>query len=194
MKFHSDIDIDFGDRDLLLPYIDVTHASMGDSPNIRRHNTGVYVTDVPYDPIRDCCAINYVAAEERGYMKIDMLNVFVYKYVRDEQHLQMLMQNPDWSMLHDKETFERLIHIGRHYDSMMLMPEPIDSIPRMAMFLSIIRPAKRHLIGKSWAEVASDVWNTTDTGYAFKRSHAVAYAHLVVVHMNLIATGLALQE
>ena len=67
------------------------------------------------------------------------------------------------------------------------MPEAIDSIPRMAMFLSIIRPAKRHLVGKSWKEIALTVWNKpNDDSYFFKKSHAVSYAHLVAVHMNLL--------
>jgi hypothetical protein len=67
------------------------------------------------------------------------------------------------------------------------LPEHLDSIPRMAMFLSIMRPAKRHLIGKTWKEVGIDVWNKpTDNTYYFKKSHAVSYAHLVKVHMNLL--------
>jgi hypothetical protein len=67
------------------------------------------------------------------------------------------------------------------------MPEPVNSIPRMAMFLSVIRPAKRHLIGKPWAEVAKTVWEKpADDSYYFKQAHAISYAHLVVVHMNLI--------
>jgi DNA polymerase III alpha subunit len=55
------------------------------------------------------------------------------------------------------------------------------------MFLSIIRPAKRHLIGQPWAEVAKTIWEKpTDGSYYFKKAHAVSYAHLVVVHMNLL--------
>ena len=45
------------------------------------------------------------------------------------------------------------------------------------MFLSVIRPAKRHLIGLPWAEVAQTVWERpADDEYYFKKSHAVAYA------------------
>jgi hypothetical protein len=66
------------------------------------------------------------------------------------------------------------------------MPEAVNTIPRMAMFLAIIRPAKRHLIGLPWSEVAKTIWDRTDEGYQFKKSHAVAYAHLVVVNMNLL--------
>jgi hypothetical protein len=67
------------------------------------------------------------------------------------------------------------------------MPEPITSIARMAMFLAIIRPGKKHLIGKPWREVALTVWDKTDDGYTFKQAHAVSYAHLVALHMNLLS-------
>jgi hypothetical protein len=55
------------------------------------------------------------------------------------------------------------------------------------MLLAIIRPAKRHLIGLPWSQVAETIWERpADDGYYFKKSHAVAYAHLVAVHMNLL--------
>ena len=66
------------------------------------------------------------------------------------------------------------------------MPESVNSIPRLAMFLAIIRPGKKHLISKTWKEVAKTVWDKDHTGYTFKKSHAIAYSHLVVVHMNLL--------
>jgi hypothetical protein len=70
------------------------------------------------------------------------------------------------------------------------MPEAVTSIPRMAMLLSVIRPAKRHLIGQNWEEIAKTVWQKpNDDSYFFKKSHAVAYAHLVVVHMNLLTNA-----
>ena len=66
------------------------------------------------------------------------------------------------------------------------MPEPVDSIPRLAMFLAVIRPGKKHLIGQKWGEVAKTVWDKGTDGYTFKKAHAIAYAQLVVVHMNLL--------
>jgi hypothetical protein len=71
------------------------------------------------------------------------------------------------------------------------MTEPIDSIPRLAMFLALIRPAKKHLIGKSWKEVSQTVWDKGDDGYAFKKAHAIGYAWLVAVHMNLLTTSVS---
>lgn len=189
MRIDSDIDIDFGDRDKLLKLISHTSAAMRNVRPMRKHNTGVYVTDVPYDPVNDMAAIDYTEAEKRGYFKLDLLNVHVYDQVKDEQHLIELMKEPDWSKLNDKEFVEKLIHLANHYNSIQRMPEPIDSIPRLAMFLAAIRPAKKHLIGLPWREVAKTIWDKGDDGYNFKRSHSVAYAHLVVVHMNLLTAS-----
>ena len=67
------------------------------------------------------------------------------------------------------------------------MPEPILNIEQLAMFLAVIRPAKRHLIGKNWKEVSKTIWEKSEDGtYGFKHSHSVAYSQLVVVHMNLL--------
>jgi len=49
-----------------------------------------------------------------------------------------------------------------------------------------MRPAKKHLQGLTWKEVAKTVWDKDSDGYSFKKSHAIAYAQLVVVHMNLL--------
>ena len=186
MKFNSDIDIDLGNRELLLSKIKYTSASMRNVNPIRKHATGVYVTDIPYDPAYDMASIDYSIAEERGYFKLDLLNVHVYNQVRDEAHLIELMREPDWSKLNDKKFVESLIHLGNHYNQIQKMPEPINSLPRLAMFLAIIRPGKKHLLGKAWSEVAKTVWEKEQGAYVFKQSHSIAYAQLVVVHMNLL--------
>ncbi len=186
MKFNSDIDIDFGDRDLLLDKIKHIPASMRKVDPVRKHNTGVYITELPYDPINDMANIDYNEAEERGYFKLDLLNVHIYNKVRDEKHLIELMRDPNWSKLNDPIFVEKLIHLSNHYNSLRKMPEPVNSIPRLAMFLAAIRPAKKHLIGLPWNEVAKQIWEKDDTGYTFKKSHSLAYAMLVVVHMNLL--------
>jgi len=185
MKFQSDVDIDFGNRDKVLEHIEYTSAAMRKVNPIRKHATGIYVTDVPYDSINDMANLDYQEAEKRGYVKLDFLNVHVYNKVRDEQHLRELMREPDWEKLKDQVFVDKLVHLSNHYASMKRMPEPIDSIPRLAMFLAVIRPAKKHLIGLPWREVAKTVWDKTD-GYSFKKSHSIAYAQLVVVHMNLL--------
>jgi hypothetical protein len=186
MKFKSDIDIDFGDREKILSVIEHTPAAMRKVSPMRKHATGVHVTEVPYDPIYDMASIDYAEAERRGYFKLDLLNVHVYNQVRDERHLIELMRDPDWSRLKNRDFVEKLIHLGNQYNALRSMPEPVDSIPRLAMFLALIRPGKKHLQGKPWKEVAKTVWDKGNDGYTFKKSHAIAYAHLVVVHMNLL--------
>ena len=194
MKFNSDIDIDFGNRDEILKHIRHTPAAMRNVSPIRKHATGVHITDIPYDAVNDMANIDYAEAEKRGYLKLDMLNVHVYSLIRDEEHLIELMREPNWKNLRDKKFVEKLIHLGNHYNSILKMPEPIDCIPRLAMFLAIIRPAKKHLIGLPWKEVAKSVWDKNVDGYSFKKSHAIAYAQLVVVHMNLLDSSHSLDK
>ena len=192
MKFKSDIDIDFPDRDQALAVLKTTPASILRNGRLIKHNTGVYPTAIPTDPFTGQASIDYEAAEERGYMKLDFLNVSLYTQIKSEQHLQELIeQEPDWASLYDPEFCGKLIHIGNHYKTLIQMPEAVTSIPRLMMFLAIIRPAKRHLIGLPWKEVAKTIWETpSDGSYGFKQSHSCAYAHLVAVNMNLL-TNLA---
>jgi len=188
MKFKSDIDIDVADRDQALAVLEHTAASIIRDGKITKHNTGVYFTPVPVDPYTGRASVDYEAAEERGYIKLDVLNVGIYQQVTSEQHLQKLMQQePAWDRLYDPEFCAQLIHIGAHYETLIKMPEAVNSIPRLAMFLAVIRPAKRHLIGRTWQEVAATVWNKPEDGsYAFKKSHAISYSHLVAVNINLL--------
>lgn len=189
MKFQSDIDIDFADRSQILKLIEHTPSSQLKDKQLIAHNTGVYVTDIPRDPLTGRASIDYETAEARGYIKLDFLNVNLYQQIKDEQHLEQLMYTvPDWQRFNtDQVFFEQLIHVNNHWNVLKRMPEPVDTIARLAMFLAIIRPAKRHLIGETWKNVAETVWEKTEEGYQFKKSHAVAYAHLVAVNMNLLA-------
>jgi len=187
MKFKSDIDIDFPNRDTALKLLRHHPAGIIRDGNLIKHNSGIYVTDIPVDPFTGVASIDHKAAEERGYTKLDLLNVSLYTQVKSEEHLNELMQQePEWDKLYDPEFCAKLIHIGNHYDLLLKMPEAVNTVARLAMFLAIIRPGKRHLVGKTWSEVAKTVWDTDTEGYAFKRSHSVAYSHLVVVNMNLL--------
>lgn len=188
MKFTSDIDIDVANRDQALAVLKHTAATIIRDNKVSKHNTGVYFTEIPADPFTGRAALDYEAAEDLGYTKIDVLNVGLYQQIKNEEHLAYLMQQePLWDLLQARDFCSQLIHIGSHYDTLIRMPEPVDSIPRLAMFLAVIRPAKRHLIGRTWAEVAESVWERpADDEYYFKKAHAVSYAHLVAVNMNLI--------
>lgn len=178
----ADIDIDVPDRTRVLELIDHVPARQGN----RRHNSGIYVTDIPRDPILNCAAIDYESAEQRGYFKIDLLNMSVYQLIQSPEHYEsMLAAEPPWARLwQDPQWAAQLVHVG-NYTQLLGQMRP-DSIPRMAAFISIIRPGKAHLQGKPWAEVFESVWDGDDSrGYTFKKAHAVSYAALVALHMNL---------
>ena len=55
----------------------------------------------------------------------------------------------------------------------------------------MIRPAKRYLVNKEWTQIMKEVWvkPTTDE-YFFKKSHATAYAIMIVAQMNLLCEEL----
>lgn len=193
-KFRSDIDIDFANREQALGLIKHTTATIVRDTGPVRHNTGIYVTDIPQDPFTNSASLDHKVAEDRGYIKLDFLNVGIYSQIKSEQHLIELMhREPEWDRLYDPAFCGQLIHIGNHYDTLIKMPEAVNTIGRMAMFLAVIRPGKRHLIGQNWREVARTIWEKpTDGSYYFKKSHSVSYSHLVVVNMNLL-TDLANQ-
>lgn len=183
----ADIDIDFADRESILKLIDTTPARQIHQGQVRRHNSGVYATDIPWDPVNQCAAIDYETAEQLGYFKIDFLNMSVYQLIRDPAHYeQMLTQEPEWSRLWtDPEWAKQLVHVG-NYTELLASMKP-DSIPRMAAFISIIRPGKAHLQGKPWADVFESVWDgDSSQGFVFKHAHAIGYSALVALHMNLL--------
>ena len=183
----ADIDIDFADRQRILDLIPHVPARQETDGQARRHNSGVYVTDIPRDPVLDCAAIDYEAAEARGYFKLDFLNMTVYQLIRDPAHYEWILSQPvPWDRAWTDPTWaQQLVHVGNYTDLLAAMRP--DSIPRMAAFISIIRPGKAHLQRQPWDRVFGSVWDGDDSrGYTFKKSHAVSYAMLVALHMRLI--------
>jgi hypothetical protein len=181
-----DIDIDFFDRTLALDQLKHVQAARREDGKLVPHNTSVYVTDIPYNPITGLANIDYKTAEDRGYFKIDFLNVSIYKGVKNEEHLNQLMsQEPLWDLLEQDDFSSLLFHVNGH-GSILRQMKP-KSILQLAAVLAMIRPAKRHLIGKDWTTVMTTIWIKPEDGeYYFKKSHAVAYAQAVAVQMNLI--------
>lgn len=183
----ADIDLDLADRDQLLKLIHATPARQLHQGQVRRHNSGVYVTDIPYDPVNGCAAIDYKQAEKRGYFKIDLLNMSVYELIKSPEHyVEMLNKEPPWERLWTDNAFtNKIVHIGGAHPLLKSMKP--DSIPRMAAFISIIRPGKAHLQNRPWAEVFESVWDgDSSQGFIFKHAHAIGYAALVALHMNLL--------
>ena len=178
-----DIDIDFADRDVVLSKLQHRTARMNDE---KKHNTGVYVTEIPHNPVDNLSTIDYKTAEDRGYFKLDFLNVSIYKDIRDETHLVSLTEKePLWELLEHEEFSDQVFHLNGHSELLkQLKPQ---SVKQLAATLAIIRPAKRHLANETWQTIEKEVWKKPSNGeYYFKKAHAVSYAMACVVHMNLI--------
>jgi len=181
----TDIDIDVPNRDRVLELFPHVAANNGKV----KHNTGVYFHRVPVNPMTGRCSIDYGEAESMGYFKIDVLNVGIYKDVRDEAHLMSLLdREPVWELLEEKEFCDMLFHMRGHHDICNRMKPR--NLLQLAATLAMIRPAKRHLVGHNWDYVNQHVWTKVDEGYAFKKSHSLSYALAVKLHMNLLVEQL----
>tara|TARA_R110000744_G_scaffold17218_1_gene46882 strand:- start:897 stop:1457 length:561 start_codon:yes stop_codon:yes gene_type:complete len=178
-----DIDIDFANRDAILSKIKHRVAKLNTG---KKHNTGVYVTEIPHNPFNELSTIDHKVADARGYFKLDFLNVSIYKNVKNEQHLTELMERtPIWQLLEHEDFSEKVFHLNGH--SALLKQLKPSSVQQLAASLAIIRPAKRYLVNESWETILKEVWiKPTDGAYFFKKAHAFSYAMAVCVHMNLI--------
>lgn len=185
-----DIDLDFADRTCVLKIIEHIPATIIDSKGNKKHNTGVYCQQIPINPLTGLASIDYKEAESRGYFKIDFLNVSIYQSVKDEDHLdQLINQEPIWELLEIDEFTNQLFHVSGHSDVLKRMKPK--SLEQLAMVLAMIRPSKKHLIGQDWDTIRKEIWiPPSNSEYYFKQSHSYAYAAAVIVHMNLLCQEL----
>jgi hypothetical protein len=190
MNFDFDVDIDCANRSDILGVLNHTPASILKDGVYTKHNTGVYLQNIPTMPLEGYSSIDHKQAEKDGWFKVDFLNNNIYKGVRNEDHLDTLLaREPIWELLQHKEVVSQLYHINKYLE--LLEDYKPSSVEQLAMILAIIRPAKRHLVGKPWADIALTVWEApTDGNYYFKKAHAIAFAVAIVVQLNLICEQL----
>lgn len=181
-----DIDLDFANRDSALKLVKHVPARLKN----KKHNTGVYTHRVPVDPITGYCTIDHKEADKTGYFKLDVLNVSIYKDIRDDDHLNQLMERePLWQLLEHEDFVDKVFHLSGHAN--LLKQLKPTSVQQLAATLAIIRPAKRHLANQSWEDISKEVWKKpSNNEYYFKKAHAVSYAVACVVHINLICEQL----
>jgi DNA polymerase III alpha subunit len=189
-----DIDIDFANRDKILDIVEHVKARRLTDSGVAHHNTGIYPHSIPNDPVTNIAGIEYKEAEDRGYFKVDFLNVGLYDKIQNEEQLVRLMTTePLWDLLEQKDFCDLVFHINGYHDLVAkLKPKTIE---QLAMFLALIRPGKKHLQSKvqteGWDSIRDEIWIKTEDSYSFKKSHAVAYAHAIVVQMNQICENIS---
>lgn len=194
-KFDFDVDIDLANRDDAMKVFTCTPASIEKEGKYTKHNTGVYFQNIPMFPLEGYSTIDHKQAENEGWFKVDFLNNSVYKNIHDEAHLNKLLDTePMWELLEDPDFVALLFHIA-NYANIVNAYKP-KSVEELAMILAIIRPGKKHLVGKPFDEIRKTVWEKPEDNdtYYFKKSHATAYALTIVVQMNRIVEGIAQQR
>ena len=186
MKINFDVDIDMANRDDFLKLLKHTPASIEKDGKFTKHNTGVYFQNIPKFPLEGYSTIDHKQAEDEGWFKVDYLNNSVYSDIEDEAHLnKLLAMTPLWELLEHSEVVSKLYHVSNYLN--VLQDYKPTSIEQLAMILAIIRPGKKHLLGKSFDEIEKTVWVKPESGdYYFKKAHAIAFATAIVVQLNRI--------
>jgi len=189
-----DIDIDFrSDFDPLEYFSIAIRASMVEKDELKKHPAGVYLQDIPRDKITNLAAIPYKQAEELGYLKVDFLHLSLLDIFESKKEIRhLLKKEPDWTMLEDQETVEKLFQIHRHFDIISkVKPKCVDDI---ADVLAFIRPPKRYLLdtylncrtNDEKQKVREILYTKPDRGIWFKKPHSIAYALNIVLQLHLI--------
>lgn len=154
---------------------------------IRPHPSGYYINDnIPVDKESELASLDFKDAEERGFQKIDLLTNSSYDmFESKEEILESLNKEPDWSLLKDEKFVKTLPHIANHFELVSII-EPT-SIQELADTLALMRPGKQHLID-SYLEnpdrTRPNLYRKPKKGFRFKKSHAIAYACMIVCIMN----------
>lgn len=189
-----DIDIDlpstFKPLDLFPEWV---RASIYKDEKLNNHPCGYYPQSIPRDPISKLSAIPYKEAEELGYYKIDFLHLHIYDYFKSRSEIDELLKiEPDWSLLESPSVVTQLFQLSKHYGIIQKIKPK--SILEIADVIALIRPGKMFLIKKYQENKleARKYLYSLDTGdsYGFKKSHAIAYAYVIVLQLHLISIGI----
>jgi hypothetical protein len=159
-----------------------------DNQRITPHPCGVYFPDcgIPIDKETDMASLDYKQAEDIGFMKVDLLSNTVYDgFVNKQEVLDALHADVDWSRFREYDFVKSLPQLSEHVELVMdIKPESIDDL---ADILALIRPAKRQFIDDykvNKDEVRKKLYIKTGKGIMFKKSHAYAYAAMLICFIN----------
>ena len=154
----------------------------------------MYFQSIPIDPITDLSAIPYKSAEEIGCFKIDFLHLNVYSHFTSRSDIvELLKIEPDWNLLTIPSVVNQLFQISKHYE--LITKVTPRSILSLADCLALIRPQKRFLLDKYVTDPTrwrSELYKLDGDDYAFKKSHAISYALVIILQLHLISGGINL--
>jgi len=166
---------------------------------LKPHPCGVHPATVATDPLTNLSAVPYQDAEALGIFKLDFLHIGVYDHFQSREEIEELLNiEPPWELLKSPAVCNQLFqNLGKHFD-LVSQVQP-KNIMEMADVLALIRPSKRYLL-KAYLNPAQReqarkrLYEKADheDGYHYKKSHAIAYAMVIVLQLHLISAGVKL--
>lgn len=192
-----DIDIDFPtsfDPTTLDPI--VRRASQWQQRSLKPHPCGIYLQNIPIDPVTQLAAIPYKDAASLGFFKVDCLHLSVLDNISSKEQVRTLANTePDWTLFENPDVVSQLFQIHKHADVITALKPR--SVMELADCIALIRPGAAYLIDKYTAGSASEraamrpqIYAKRATGYGYKKPHAVSYALTVILQLNhMCATG-----
>lgn len=188
-----DIDIDFQSNfNPIKLFKQAVPASMVKKEELGKHPCGIYFQNIAIDDITGLSAIPFEEAEVMGYFKIDFLHLSVLDELSSKQEMRRLLkQSPNWDLLLDPICVSKLSQIHNNY-SLLEKIKP-RSVEELADTIALIRPGKRYLVDNYLTNkeyVRNELYKQNNTGYSFKKSHAIAYALTIVLQLHKIQESL----
>ncbi|MCK5019467.1 MAG: hypothetical protein KAS32_20580 [Candidatus Peribacteraceae bacterium] len=154
---------------------------------LRPHPSGYYIdANVPVDPVTGMSTMHYKDMERVGFIKIDLLSNSSYQPFKSKvEVLEAAEKEPDWSLLDNEDFVKHLPHIGSNFELVQhIKPQSVEEV---ADVLALMRPAKIKYIDdyiEDRERVRKNLYKRASKGYYIKRSHAIAYALMIVCVMN----------
>lgn len=187
-----DIDIDIPetcDREKIFPK--AVRASMVKDGKLITHPCGMFMQNMPRDPVTGLSAIPYSEAADLGFTKIDLLHLTILNRFPDKEYInRLLKKEPKWSLLTDPDIVPQLFQLGNHYDVLFLVRPK--NILELADCIALIRPGKRELLDDyinavDRTGVRKRLYSiTAKDKYAYKKGHAIAYAMVIVLQLHIL--------
>ena len=188
----ADIDIDTPTSFKPSTIFPWTRASLVKDGDLQPHPCGYYPQAIPVDQLTQLAAIPYAEAEEVGYYKIDFLHLGVYDHFQSRAEIEALLEvEPDWGLLLVPQEQKKLFQLSKHVE--ILDAVKPKNVEELADVLALIRPGKKNLLKLYLAQrdiTRRSLYAKDESGYSFKKSHAVAYALVIVLQLHLISAGL----
>lgn len=189
--FSADVDIDLTpdfNPTRLFPWC---RASLIKNEDLSQHPCGVYPQRIPVDALTGLASIPYDQAERLGYIKLDFLHLNVYEHFKSRAEIDELLEiEPDWGLLTIPSEQKKLFQLSNHGETLSAVKPK--SIEELADVLALIRPGKKQYVKlyNTQREATRRILYARDeNGYSFKKSHAIAYAMVIVLQLHLISAG-----